>query len=91
MDIGHFLLRSINEGYTNGQLSITQQQGIITCIPQKGKPRNYHKKWGPISLLNTSYKLAYSCIAERIKSSLNNLIYNDKRRFIPGRCIGENN
>jgi hypothetical protein len=48
------------------------------------------KKWRPISLLNTVYKLASSCIAERIKSVLPILISNDQTGFIPGRYIGEN-
>ena len=48
------------------------------------------KNWRPVSLLNTVYKLASSCIAERIKSVLPILISNDQTGFIPGRYIGEN-
>ena len=48
------------------------------------------KNWRPISLLNTVYKLASSCIAERIKLVLPILISNDQTGFIPGRYIGEN-
>ena len=29
--IGHFVLRSLNSGYNNGELSICQHQGVITC------------------------------------------------------------
>ena len=65
-------------------------KGIITCIPTGDKPRQFMKKWRPISLLNTVYKLASSCIAERIKSVLPILISNDQTGFIPGRYIGEN-
>jgi hypothetical protein len=89
-DIGHFLLRSINEGYKNGCLSSSQKQGIITCIPKPGKPRNTLKNWRPITLLNTAYKLASSCIAERIKTSLDTVIHENQKGFIPGRFIGEN-
>jgi hypothetical protein len=64
------VFRTINYGYKTGQLSITQKQGIITCIPKGEKPRKFMKNWKPISLLNTVYKLASSCIAERIKSVL---------------------
>ena len=31
--LGVFVLRSLNHGYTIGELSITQKQGIITCFP----------------------------------------------------------
>ena len=71
-------------------MSITQKQGIITCIPKGDKPKQYMKNWRPISLLNNIYKLASSCIAERIKSVLTILINNDQTGFIPGRFIGEN-
>jgi hypothetical protein len=90
IDLGHFLLRSINWAYKSGKLSITQRQGIITCIPKHGKSRKCLTNWRPISLLNTTYKLMSSCIAERIKSSLDKLIHNDQKGFIPGRCIADN-
>ena len=89
-DIGKFVFRSIRYGYNQGELSVTQKQGIITCIPKGDKPRQYMKNWRPISLLNTVYKLASSCIAERIKSVLPTLISTDQTGFIPGRFIGEN-
>ena len=34
-----FVLRSLNHGHTIGELSITQKQGIITCIPKDNKPK----------------------------------------------------
>ena len=35
--LGNFIVRSINYGYQKGELSVTQKQGIITCIPKEGK------------------------------------------------------
>jgi hypothetical protein len=70
-------------------MSITQKQGVITCIPKPGKLRNLLKNWRPISLLNFSYKLMSSCIAERIKTVLDSIIHKDQKGFIPGRFIGE--
>lgn len=35
--LGHFMVRSLNFGYKKGELSVTQRQGIITCIPKEGK------------------------------------------------------
>jgi hypothetical protein len=89
-NIGYFLLRSINAGYRRGQLSVSQLYGIITCIPKPGKPRSLLGNWRPITLLNTSYKQASSCIAERIKLVLDKIIHDDQKGFIPGRFIGEN-
>ena len=66
-DLGWFLVRSINYAYDNGELSITQKQGVITCIPKGNKDKSYLKNWRPISLLNVTYKIASSSIAYRIK------------------------
>ena len=89
-DLGMFILRSIHYGYRTGSLSITQKQGIKTCIPKPNKSRHYLKNWRPISLLNVVYKLAWAVIANRLKTILDNLINEDLKGFISGRFIGEN-
>ena len=89
-DIGHFLVRSINYGFSIGNLSVTQTQGIITCIPKEGKDKKFIKNWRPIGLLNTSYKIASSCIANRLKPCLPKLIHPDQKGFMSGRFIGDN-
>ena len=90
IDLGNFVLRSINYGYENGSLSVTQRQGVITCLRKQDKNRHYLKNWRPISLLNVVYKLASSVIANKIKSVLEYLIHEDRKSFISGRCIAEN-
>ena len=50
IDLGFFVLRSINYGNQCGSLSITQKQGIITCLPKPNKSRHLLKNWRPISL-----------------------------------------
>ena len=67
-DLGSFLTRSINYGFYNGQMSITQRQGVITCIPKDRKDKKFLKNWRPITLLNAVYKIASSCIAARLKT-----------------------
>ena len=90
LDLGNFILRSLNFGYNNGNLSVTQKQGIITCLPKQDKNRIFLKNWRPISLLNAIYKLASSVIANRIKTQLSSLIHEDQKGFTAGRYIGEN-
>ena len=90
VDLGKYILRSINYAYRNGLLSVTQKQGIITCLPKPNNARNILKNWRPISLLNVIYKLMSSAIANRLKTVLNKLINQDQKGFITGRFIGEN-
>ena len=90
IDIGVYVLRSINYGYRTGSLSVTQKQGIITCLPKPNKCRYNLKNWRPISLLNVVYKMASAVIANRLKSTLDELIHENQKGFISGRFIGEN-
>jgi hypothetical protein len=90
IDIGAFLVRSINFGLANECLSVTQYQGLITCIPKDDKPKCFLKNWRPISLLNVSYKIASACLARRLKLSLHNIISENQNGFMKGRYIGDN-
>ena len=90
VDIGVFLVRSLNYGLKKGELSVSQKQGVITCIPKGNKDKCYLKNWRPISLLNVSYKIASASIANRLKGFLANLINEDQTGFISNRYISEN-
>ena len=84
------MVRSINYGFRSGEMSITQKEGVITCIPKEDKPKHFLRTWRSITLLNISYKIASSCIAARIKTVLPKIIHNDQKGFMKGRYIGEN-
>jgi len=62
-DIGHFIVRLLNYAFESGELSVTQKQGVITCIPKGNKDKLLLKNWRSISLLNVSYKMASAAIA----------------------------
>jgi hypothetical protein len=70
-------------------LSVSQKQGLITCLPKEGKPKHLLKNWRPISLLNVDYKIGSAYIAERLKTVLERLISNLQTGFLKGRYIGE--
>ena len=89
-DLGLFIVRSLNYGFEIGELSSTQKEGIITCIPKGDKSRKFIKNWRPISLLNVSYKIASGCIANRIKKLLPFIIDLDQSGFLSGRFTGDN-
>ena len=59
-------------------------------MPKGNKDKLNLKIWRPITLLNTSYTLAFECIAERLKQILLYIINEDQTGFISGRFIGEN-
>ena len=42
-DINKILIKSFNEAFKKGSLSITQKQSIITCIPKGNKPREFYE------------------------------------------------
>ena len=88
--IGIYLLRSTNDGFKKGKLSVTQKLGINTCIPKGDKPKHIIFNWRPISLLNCSLKLLSSVIAERLKKVLPKLINKDQAGFMANRYIGDN-
>ena len=90
LDIKDFLLNAIQFIYHSGELSIAQRQGILTLLPKKEKDPLFLKKWRPISLLNTDYKLISKCIAYRLRKVLPSIIDKDQTGFLKNRFIGEN-
>ena len=88
-NIKYFWLNSINYGFSTGELSITQREGIIVCIPKGDKCKRLIKNWRPISLLNVSYKIASGVIATRIKSVLPSIINSDQSGFMANRSTAD--
>ena len=84
------VVRALNWGFRKGELSCTQREGIITCIPKGDKRRDFIKNWRPISLLNVVYKIGSAAIANQIKTVLPELINEDQTGFMSGRYIGDN-
>ena len=89
VDLGTFLNRSINDGFQNGELCVTQRQGLITSIPKEGKQKQFIKNWHLISLLNISYKIASACLSNRLTLILLKISHSNQTGLSKGRYIGE--
>ena len=81
------MVRSISNGFRKWEMSITQRQGMISCIPKEGKDKTF---WRPSTLRNTVYGISSSCIPRRLKTVLPKLIHEDQKVFLIGRCMAEN-
>ena len=90
LDLGEYLLKSLNEAFEVGELSQTQKQGIISLIPKGDKPREFIKHWRPISLINVDCKLLSGVLAHRLKQILPKIIGNEQKGFLKKHYIGEN-
>ena len=88
MQLGPFVVRALNKAFEDVELSTTQKEDIITCIPKGDKPRDNIKNRRPISLLNVIYKIGSFCIASRIQRVLPSLIDGDQTGFISSRYMG---
>ena len=90
LQLGSFVVRSLNDDFRKDELSTTQKEGVIICIPKGDKSKDLIKNWRPVSLLNVVYKIGSACIAKRLKSVLPSLINEDQTGFMANRYIGDN-
>jgi hypothetical protein len=88
--IKKYLLNSIKATMNNGNLSISQKQGVVSLIPKADKDTSKLKNWRPITLLNQDYKYLAKCLANRCKEVLPSIIDPDQTGFVPNRVIGTN-
>ena len=80
------LLNALKIALQQKSLGETQNQAIITCIYKSGD-RNSLENWRPISLLNTDYKILTKTIANKMNSSLKDIISPNQSASVPGRSI----
>ena len=69
-----------------GEMTDSTRQAVITCIYKKGDMEDT-TNWRPISLLNYDYKIFTKVIANRMKTSLNDIIGTEQTAAIRGRTI----
>ena len=83
------MVRSLNYAYQSGELSVSQKQEVLTCIPKGNKDNQLLKTFRPLFLLNVSYKLASACTANRLNSVLPFIVKEEQTGFLAGRYIGD--
>ena len=89
-DISDFLFNSYKFPIENGQVSMSQRNGIITLLRKKDKDTMYIKNYRPFSLLTADYKIFAKVLANRLKTCLLSLINPDQSGFLKRRYIGNN-
>ena len=80
------LVEIYNYAYLEGNLADSQTKSILRLLFKKGE-REYLKKWRPIALLNTDYKILATTIANRLRPTLPQVIQDHQTCGIPGRTI----
>ena len=88
-DVKYLVVESLNEAYTQGELSESQKQGVLTLLYKKGDKRNLDN-WRPISLLNTDYKIIARVMSHRLQKVLHKIISCDQTGYIKGRSASDN-
>ena len=88
--LGIFLFRTMQQSITDGSLSLSHKESIVTLIPKTGKALNSLKDWRPISLLNVDFKIISAAMASRLKRVIHHLVSPYQSAYIKGRFIGEN-
>ena len=84
--IGPHLLKVIHSCLQNKQLTHSQQEAVISCLYKKG-PREQISNWRPISLLNIDYKILTKSLANKLISTLSEVISEDQTASVTGRSI----
>jgi hypothetical protein len=88
-DLKDVFLNVLNESYHKGMLPDSMRMSIIALIYKK-KSRQDIRKYRPISLLCTDYKIVAKALAKRMRQVLPNIIHKDQTGFFKDRYIGEN-
>ena len=88
--IGNLFYQMAMEAYSNNLLPDEMCRGIINLIPKAGRDQRFLKNLRPITLLSTDYKILEKVIANHLMVSMDELISQDQKGFMPGRNISVN-
>ena len=78
---------ALQETYSDGIMSTTQRQGILSLIFKAGDPANL-SNWRPITLFNVDYKIIARALPQRLQNIMPKVISTDQNGYIKNRFIG---
>ncbi len=79
-----------DECISQGDMTATMKQGVISLIPKPDKDLLVIDNWRPISLLTLDYKILASVYAKRLSYGLGNIISESQSGFMKDRHISNN-
>ena len=88
--IGVDILSAIQAMYDSGDMPDNLSEGLIFLIPKVSGPSNDVRKWRPITLLNTLYKIMAKTLCNRLQTVLRNIIHTSQTDFLKDRSIMDN-
>ena len=87
--ISNILIISLKQAKLEGNLSISQRQGVIKLLEKKRQRQRYIKNWRPIFLLSADAKLLSKTLAAKLKPILPSIISSDQTVQVGKRCISQ--
>ena len=80
---------SLKQAKLEGNLSISQRQGVIKLLEKKRQRQRYIKNWRPIFLPSADTKLLSKTFAAKLKPILPSIISSDQTVQVGKRCISQ--
>jgi hypothetical protein len=75
-----------NEMFQTGQMIQQMKQGTIVCVPKTNNAQNV-QDYRHLTLLNTDYKTYARILAQRIRTTITDVIHSAQYCGVPGRSI----
>ena len=89
-DIADVFTASLQEVFKLGRMPAEWNEGMIYLIPKLEGVVDDIKKWRPITLLNTVYKVYAKLLATRLQPFLPHIVHKTQTGFIQERSIFDN-
>ena len=88
-EIKDLVVGSLNRGFQQGELSLSQKQAVLTLLHTKKGPKTSLDNWWPVSLLNVDYKIAACVLSKRLKGVISKIVSYDQSGFMKNRSALE--